>query len=237
MDFECVERTHVGLRRKLNEDSLTSLPDLGIWAVADGMGGHEAGEVASAKIVEALARLPRSTDLDSLTNSAVDALHGVNDELVELGEAGIEHRTIGSTVVGLAICGGKYRCFWAGDSRAYRVRKGGIEQITRDHSLVQGLLDAGVIQSEEAENHPNANVVTRAVGAAPTLNVDVNGGEVLPGDIFVLASDGVTREVTQVELLAEIYSKPLGQAADSLVEMVLSRGAPDNLSLVIVRVG
>ncbi len=236
MGFECVERTHVGLRRKLNEDSLVSLPERGIWAVADGMGGHEAGEVASAKVIEALTRLPGSSDADDLTNSAVTALHAVNDELIELGEAGIEHRTIGSTVVGLAICGGKYRCFWAGDSRAYRIRKGSIEQITRDHSLVQGLLDAGVIEAAEAENHPNANVVTRAVGAAAALNVDVIGGEAMPGDIFLLASDGVTREVSQVELLAQIYSKPMAQAADSLVEMVLSRGAPDNLTLVIVRV-
>jgi serine/threonine protein phosphatase PrpC len=236
MGFECVERTHVGLRRKLNEDSLVSLPERGIWAVADGMGGHEAGEVASAKVIESLARLPSTNDPDDLANSAVTALHAVNDELVELGEAGIEHRTIGSTVVGLVICGGKYRCFWAGDSRAYRVRKGSIEQITRDHSLVQGLLDAGVIEAAEAENHPNANVVTRAVGAAAALNVDVIGGDAMPGDIFLLASDGVTREVSQVELLAQIYSKPMVQAADSLVEMVLSRGAPDNLTLVIVRV-
>ncbi|HTN13424.1 MAG TPA: protein phosphatase 2C domain-containing protein [Sphingomonadaceae bacterium] len=241
MGFECVLRTHVGLRRKLNEDALVSLPERGLWAVADGMGGHDAGEVASAKVVEVLSALPvpaqpSHADPDLQARQAVEALKGANDALIDLGHQGPEQRTIGSTVVGLAIGNGQYRCFWAGDSRAYRYRDGAIVQITRDHSLVQDLVAAGMLDPNDAEKHPNANVITRAVGAAEELHIETKGGVAFPGDIFLLASDGLTRMVTQVEILAALYSKPLEQAVDSLLEMVLARGAPDNVTMVIVRV-
>ncbi|WEK46598.1 MAG: protein phosphatase 2C domain-containing protein [Candidatus Andeanibacterium colombiense] len=237
MGFDCAIRTHVGLKRKLNEDSVLALTDKAIWAVADGMGGHEAGEVASAKVIEALSGLPESHEPERQAQLAVEALKRVNRDLIELGNDGVEHKTIGSTVVGLAIGDGQYRCFWAGDSRAYRIRDGGIVQISRDHSLVQDLIAAKMIEPEEAETHPNANVITRAVGAAEDLNVDTVGGVAFAGDIFLLGSDGLTRVVSQIEILAALYSKPLEQAADSLLEKVLERGAPDNVSFVIVRVG
>lgn len=236
MGFECVLRTHVGLRRKLNEDALVSLPEMGLWAVADGMGGHDAGEVASAKVVEVLSALPPGPDPDLQVRQAVDALKAANSALIELAHQGMEQRTIGSTVVGLAIGNGQYRCFWAGDSRAYRYRDGTIVQISRDHSLVQDLVAAGMLDPNDAEKHPNSNVITRAVGAADELHVETKGGVAFPGDVFLLASDGLTRMVTQVEILAALYSKPLEQAADSLLEMVLARGAPDNVTMVIVRV-
>jgi serine/threonine protein phosphatase PrpC len=236
MEFEFAERTDVGLKRKLNEDSLVSLPDRGLWAVADGMGGHEAGEVASAKVVEALARVPGGPDLDAFVGRAIDTLRAVNRELVELGRQGLEHKTIGSTVVGLAIGEGQFRCFWAGDSRCYRVRDGQITQITRDHSLVQQLVAAGMLDPAEAENHPNASVITRAVGAAEELNVEVTEGEARTGDIFLIASDGLTREASQIELLSKLLSKPIADAADAFIQLVLDRGAPDNVTLVVVKV-
>jgi len=231
--FECVSRTDVGLRRKVNEDSMLMRTDRGLWAVADGMGGHDAGDVASAKVTESLLRLPIVYGLDNLVEGAVDELGKANGELIAL--AGADDRTIGSTVVGLAIADGQYRCFWAGDSRAYRIRGQGIEQLTRDHSLVQGLVDAGMLRPEEAENHPNANVITRAVGVAPELKIDVASGDARPGDQFLLASDGLTRLVNDDELVREMTSHPPAQAADALVETVLSRGAPDNVSIIIVK--
>lgn len=236
MGFECVLRTHVGLRRKLNEDALVSLPEMGLWAVADGMGGHDAGEVASAKVVEVLSALSPDPDPDLQVRQAVDALKAANSALIDLAHQSMEQRTIGSTVVGLAVGNGQYRCFWAGDSRAYRYRDGTIVQISRDHSLVQDLVAAGMLDPNDAEKHPNSNVITRAVGAADELHVETKGGVAFPGDVFLLASDGLTRMVTQVEILAALYSKPLEQAADSLLEMVLARGAPDNVTMVIVRV-
>ena len=236
MGFECISRTHVGLKRKVNEDSVMVRTDHGLWAVADGMGGHEAGDVASRKVAEALARLPDGRDLDDLTDNAVSALEDVNAELIRLARADHRPRTIGSTVVGLAIRGGQYRCFWAGDSRAYRIRGSGIERLTRDHSLVQGLIDAGMLSLEEAKDHPDANVITRAVGASESLEVEIAAGDAEPGDQFLLASDGLTRLVDDDELATILSSWPPGDAADTLIDAVLARGAPDNVSLIIARV-
>lgn len=236
MGFECVTRTHVGLRRKVNEDSLLECTGRGLWAVADGMGGHEAGEVASAMVVEALAGLPITSNLEADTANAVSAMIRVNQELIVLARSDIHPRTIGSTVVGLIIRDGQYRCFWAGDSRAYRVRSGVIRQLTRDHSLVQELVEAGMIAPDEAHNHPNANVITRAVGAAETLIVDTVGGDARPGDQFLLASDGLTRLVDDGEMRDEMAEFEPSEAAGKLLDAVLVRGAPDNVSLIIIKV-
>lgn len=234
MAFECVSRTHVGLRRTVNEDSLAVRPDRGLWAVADGMGGHDAGDVASSKVTEALLKLPVVYGLDELVDGAIAAIKRVNHELIELASSVDSERTIGSTVVGLAINGGQYRCFWAGDSRGYRIRDGELSRLTRDHSLVQGLVDAGMLDPKDAETHPNANVITRAVGVSPDLIVDITRGEVSAGDQFILASDGLTRLVDDQELAAVLTSMPAADAADRLIETVLSRGAPDNITIVIV---
>ena len=210
--------------------------DHGMWAVADGMGGHEAGDVASQKVAEALASLPDGRDLDDVTDTAVSALDDVNAELIRLARSDHRPRTIGSTVVGLAIREGQYRCFWAGDSRAYRIRGKAIERLTRDHSLVQGLIDAGMLSREEAKDHPDANVITRAVGASENLDVEIAAGDAQPGDQFLLASDGLTRLVEDDELASIISSWPAGEAADTLIDAVLARGAPDNVSLIITKV-
>ena len=236
MAFECVSRTHVGLRRKVNEDSVLVRTDRGLWAVADGMGGHDAGDVASAMVTEALLHLPIVYGLDNMVEAAVAVIAKVNRDLIALASSNGPQRTIGSTVVGLAIAGEQYRCFWAGDSRAYRIRGARIDQLSRDHSLVQGLVDAGMLDPRDAEHHPNANVVTRAVGVADDLKTDIVGGDVRPGDQFLLASDGLTRLVDDDEMVEVLTSAPPEQAADKLLEMSLARGAPDNVSLIIVKV-
>ncbi len=207
--------------------------DCRLWAVADGMGGHEAGDVASAKVAEALDRLSAGADLDGLVDNAILALKQVNADLIEL--AGSHERSIGTTVVGLALDNGQFHCFWAGDSRAYRIRDDHIVQLTRDHSMVQDLVDAGMLRPEEAVDHPNSNIITRAVGVAQELRVDTVSGDARPGDLFLLASDGLTRMVDDRELLAELTSASPAAAADSLIEIVLSRGAPDNVSLIITK--
>ena len=236
MRFECVSRTDVGLRRKINEDSVFVDPERGLWAVADGMGGHEAGEVASTMVTDALRCLPVVADIDELTDRAVEALRQVNRDLIELARSGERKgHTIGTTVVGLAVANGSFRCFWLGDSRAYRLRDGEIARLTRDHSVVQELVDAGMIKAEEADSHVDANLITRAVGVAENIAVEIIGGDVRPGDQFVLASDGLTRVVRDDELAAELRRGPPAQSADSLLEMVLARGAPDNVSLIITK--
>jgi serine/threonine protein phosphatase PrpC len=237
MSFDCVSRTHVGLKRKVNEDSILVRTERGLWAVADGMGGHEAGDVASTMVTDALRALPIVYGLDDTVEAAVDALRRVNGELIRLARSEDDRsRTIGTTVVGLAIADGNFRCFWVGDSRAYRIRHGQIRRLSRDHSLVQDLVDAGMLNSADAEKHESANVITRAVGVSEDLEVDSSTGEAAPGDIFLLASDGITRVVEDSELLEELANGSLEAAADKLVELVLARGAPDNLSMVITRI-
>ncbi len=236
MDIVCVNRTHVGLRRKVNEDAVMVRTERGLWAVADGMGGHDAGDVASAMVTDALRGLPIVYGLDELAAAAIDAIGRVNTELLAVAATQHGGRTVGTTVVGLAIAGGEYRCFWAGDSRAYRLRGGTIVRLSRDHSLVQDLVAAGMISAGEAESHPNANVVTRAVGVVDDLKVDISRGDVAPGDIFVLASDGLTRVVEDQELAEILVAAPPQAVIDHLIEIVLSRGAPDNVSIVILAV-
>ena len=236
MSFDCVSRSHVGLRRKVNEDSVFVRTERGLWAVADGMGGHDAGEVASGMVVEALRQLPIVYGLDDLVETAITAIRKVNTELIELARSQNGVRTIGTTIVGLAIANGQFRCFWAGDSRAYRVRHGQIRRLSRDHSLVQDLVDAGMLDSADAEKHESANVITRAVGVSEDLEVDTSTGEAESGDLFLLASDGLTRVVDDGEILEELTSRDADEAADKLIELVLARGAPDNVSLVIAKV-
>jgi serine/threonine protein phosphatase Stp1 len=235
MRFECASRTHVGLKRKINEDSILVETERGLWVVADGMGGHEAGEVASAMVVDALRALPRTGDIDQLAASADEALSATNRELIRLAQSNGLGKSIGTTVVGLAISDGQFRCFWSGDSRGYRLRDGMISRVTRDHSLVQQLVDSGILKEEEAELHENSSVITRAVGVAEQFSVDVVGGETRAGDLFLLASDGLTRVVNDREIAIELERSPPEQAADNLLQMVLERGAPDNVSIIITR--
>jgi len=235
MRFECASRTHVGLKRKINEDSILVETERGLWVVADGMGGHEAGEVASAMVVDALRALPRTGDLDQLAASADEALSATNRELIRLAQSNGLGKSIGTTVVGLAISDGQFRCFWSGDSRGYRLRDGMISRVTRDHSLVQQLVDSGILKEEEAELHENSSVITRAVGVAEQFSVDVVGGETQAGDLFLLASDGLTRVVNDREIAIELERSTPEQAADNLLQMVLERGAPDNVSIIITR--
>jgi len=237
MPFQCAARTDVGRRRKINEDAIACRPDLGLWVVADGMGGHDAGEVASALVVERLIRaLEAAPDPAARVEAARAALAEANAALVALGGEGPDRRTIGSTVVALVDGGdGRLTCLWAGDSRAYRLDGAGLTQISRDHSLVQDLVEAGVLTPEEAPSHPNANVITRAVGASPRLLVDGLDAGPATGAAYLLASDGLTRLASDAELAQALAAADLDAAADDLLTMCLERGAPDNVSLVMMR--
>jgi serine/threonine protein phosphatase Stp1 len=232
MRFESVARTHIGCRRKTNEDALLVRPDFGLWAVADGMGGHDAGDVASALVVE---RLGQAGLPGTQAENARKAITDTNRELWNMAVGG-KPRTIGSTVVAIALDGDRFTCLWAGDSRVYLARDGALRQITRDHSLVQQLVDAGDLDPRAAVEHPNANIITRAVGAAPKLDLDSIEDEVRVGDVFLLASDGFTRLIQENEMLAALQADDLEARADELLETCLARQAPDNLTFVMVRV-
>jgi len=227
--------THPGAKRGHNEDAFVDRPDLGIWAVADGAGGHQAGEVASGMLAKALDSIPAGLDAATVLaqiRARVDAVHAAL--LAESQRRGPDVM-IASTIVVLCARGPRYACLWAGDSRAYRLAGGQLEQITHDHSLVQELVDAGQIPPEAAESHPNANIITRAVGATDgeALVLDKSTDELRPGDRFLLCSDGLTKTLPEPEIAALLAGR---DAAARLIAAALERQARDNVTAVVVEV-
>jgi serine/threonine protein phosphatase PrpC len=235
MSIETVGRTHPGCRRAVNEDAFLTRSDAGIWAVADGVGGHTAGDVASALVTQRLADCDAAGDLAARADGAERALLGANAALLELSRSAEAARTISTTVVALVAGADAFTCLWAGDSRAYLAREGRLAQLTKDHSLVQQLVDLGELDPAEAATHPNANIITRAVGGAAVLKVDRVSGDIRPGDVFLLATDGLTRLVSEAELAERLGAADLEAEADRLIDLCLARGAPDNVTFVILR--
>jgi serine/threonine protein phosphatase PrpC len=231
--FHSAGLTHVG-QRALNEDSFLERTEVGLWAVADGMGGHESGEVASRLIVEALAAVTSFSSGYAFLDEVCASLMRVNGELIARAAALPPGAVIGSTAVVLLAFENHYACVWAGDSRAYLLRGGELMRITHDHSLVQELIDSGVIDPAEARTHHRGNVITRAVGAAPTLSLDMHNNAVEPGDRFLLCSDGLTGVVEDEEIARIIGQSPLDAAADRLLATALERGARDNVTVLLV---
>lgn len=229
--FLSVGRTHAGCVRALNEDAFLNRADIGLWAVADGMGGHEGGEVASAAVVEALGGVANFSSAYAFRDAVADALNKTNAQLSALAA---ERGTMGATVVALLAHENHYACLWAGDSRAYFYRNGALKRLTRDHSLVQEMVDAGALSEERARAHPRANVITRAVGARENLDLESVFGNLQSGDRFLLCSDGLTGVVTDREIANVMIRAPLEAAAERLLESALARGAPDNVTLVLI---
>lgn len=228
--------THVGLVRAHNEDSFLERPDLGLWAVADGMGGATAGEVASQAVVSALDAIPGPLDASAMLGEVRTRIAAVNDELLEMAAGRGPDTIIGTTVAGLLVHSGWFACFWAGDSRVYRFRGGTLDQLTRDHSLVQDMVDAGVLAAADAESHPHASVIQRAVGVDAEIELQWVHARVEDGDVFLLCSDGLTRMVRDDEL-QDALGHSLEEACSALLALTLQRGARDNVTMVLVAVG
>jgi protein phosphatase/serine/threonine-protein phosphatase Stp1 len=225
--------TDIGTVRNHNEDAFVDAPALGLWAVADGAGGHAAGELASGMLSEALAQVPGTLGPDETLAQirlAVLAVHtSLQAEAARRGD-----RMIASTLVVLLIRGGYFAALWAGDSRVYLLRDDALSQVTRDHSLVQALVDAGAITAAQAEGHPQANVITRAIGAPDdTGELDKAIGTAVAGDLFLLCSDGLNKAVDDAAI-AELMRA--ADPAAALVQAALARGARDNVTAVVVQV-
>lgn len=228
--------THVGMVRTLNEDAYLERKEQGTWAVADGMGGHDAGELASGAVIAALESLQGSNDFNLALEHLATALKEVNESLVvESSEMSRSHRP-GSTVAALHIQGPHGAVAWAGDSRVYRRRDGLLEQMTKDHSQVQELLDAGLIRPEEAEHHPLSNIITRAIGIEIPLALDLRRFTVQPGDQFLLCSDGLSGLVSDEEMNDIMIDEDVDEVAKVLLHTALVRGAPDNVTLICIRI-
>jgi len=226
--------THPGTRRKNNEDAVLACPDLSLWAVADGMGGHAAGDFASQAITEGLVAVRGGGTLAECVDAVDDLLCTVNAALRDHSERCCEGRTVGSTVVTLISNGAVGVVLWAGDSRLYRLRDGELLQVTRDHNPMADLLDDGIITEHTAQQR-DSNVVTRAVGGHGSLFLDVAVFDVRPGDTFLLCSDGLYRELTDVEMGCLLRSESAAASVDELIEASLARGARDNVSAVVAR--
>lgn len=232
--WSCTGRSDRGAKRKINEDAILMRPEAGIWLAADGMGGHEAGDVASRMVAEAVARLPVSGPLSAVVEALEDALVRANRDIREHAARVFGGRAMGSTVVSMVIGDGVGACLWAGDSRLYRLRDRHLEQISRDHSEVQELLDRGLITAEEAVNHPHGNVITRAVGGAPDLQLETTLFDIRSRDCFLLCSDGLYNELAADEI-CQALGEDIERSADLLLRMALAKGARDNVSLVLVQ--
>jgi len=230
-------RTHVGMVRSGNEDCFFSDDTLGLWLVADGMGGHEAGEVASAIVAETIASAVRDgISLDK-------AIQFSHQAVLDGGLHGPGARGMGSTVVGLKqLDNNHWQVAWVGDSRAYlwtkiSAHEGELQQISRDHSYVQALLDAGAITEAEADNHPDKNVITQCLGSLeiPTVRVDIVSQEWKPNQKIILCSDGLSDEVSDTQMAKILNDAPdSNSAVQALVDAALANGGRDNVTVVII---
>ena len=235
MTFKSSATTHVGMVRKVNQDSYAERSDIGVWAVADGMGGHEAGEIASATVTDHIKALAANENIVDMLDAVEQSIMAANQQLMDRADAYDTQRVPGSTVVVLIINGDKGAIVWAGDSRIYRRRDNQITQLTRDHSHVQDLVEQGVILESEAESHPMANVITRAVGISEPLELESQWIDVREDDQFLLCSDGLSRLVTNEELQSMMANKDSEEVTQSLLHTALVRGARDNVTLICVK--
>jgi len=231
--FRTATATHVGKVREVNEDSLLARPEVGLWVVADGMGGHGGGDLASSAVVSALATMDSPGSAADLLARFEDCIIRVNADLRALARARAT-QVIGTTVAAILIHGRHYACVWCGDSRAYLLRGGALTQISRDHSEVQDLVDRGILEPSEAKTWPRRNVITRALGVADQAALEIGDGPILNGDRFLLCSDGLTNHVDDSEIAALLQADQPQKACARLIALTLQRGASDNVSLIVV---
>ncbi len=222
--------THVGLRRDHNEDTYCAEPRLGLWLVADGMGGHELGEVASA--------IARDTVVEKFGQgeSLASAIKTAAQRIIDQSKVRQSSMPMGTTLVAAAVNGNSYEVAWVGDSRVYHWN-GALNQLTSDHSYVQELVDQGAISAEQAKTHPHRNVVTQALGVTEpeSLRVDTVRGELKPGELLLLCSDGLTEEVDD-EYIAHVLSREMEpqESVDHLILAALDHGGSDNVTVVLI---
>lgn len=233
MDWQIATQTHVGKVRTVNEDSLLVVKEFPLLAVADGMGGHRAGEVASRMIVDELAALELDQQLERAREQTEQSLLDINQQIIEFGQRELEGVTAGSTIVTLLAQNFKAVCLWAGDSRLYRLRNNSLEQITEDHSYVAEMVRDGLLNPEDAKGHPSANMITRAIGVMPSVSLDVKAFDIYPGDIYLLCSDGLYNEIDDEEIQQVLVSNDVYRSSVQLLNMCLERAARDNITFII----
>ncbi|MCB2061889.1 MAG: serine/threonine-protein phosphatase [Novosphingobium sp.] len=232
LKLEASTVTHRGQVRENNEDALCERPDAGLWAVADGMGGHANGDWASSQIARCLSEFPLPGDFDSACLRIADQIHAANQTIyAEAQRRGVQ---MGSTIVVLHVAGNRFSVSWVGDSRGYLLRDGQLIQLTSDHSQVQELIDRGLLEPEEAKTHRMRHMLSRAIGVQDAVEVDIVVDQTEPGDVFLLCSDGLSGVLTDTEIGEVLRTLGPDQSTDRMLDMVLARGAPDNVSIVAI---
>ena len=232
--FEGTGLTHAGRKRDLNEDSILTDPSGVLWAVADGMGGYGYGDLASDIVIDHLVQMPDEGDPSRLLTQHLNAAsREIHEKAAEIGI-----QTMGATVVAMVLNRAIAHIAWAGDSRAYLLRRDAIRLLTHDHSVVQHLIDEGVLSAENVADHAERNVVTRAVGADEAVELDHVRVPIMAGDRILLCSDGLTACLDDSTIRDLVRAAPdPDTAARLLVSTTLERGAPDNVSVILVYVG
>lgn len=226
--------THRGTVREINEDAILTDPDGGIlWAIADGMGGYGHGDIASDIVTQQLALIEDDTPpIDSLRGSLLRANALIQKRGQEPGMS-----RMGATVVAAMLRDAVAHIVWAGDCRAYLVRQGHMKLLTQDHTVVQDLVDQGLLASQDREKHPDAHVVTRAIGYEHEVEIDAIAVPIIPGDLMLLCSDGLGSCLGDQDIL-DLLMRAGSQEAQcqALVQACLTRGAPDNVSVICIGV-
>lgn len=224
--------SHIGYKYTVNEDAYASFPEQGLWVIADGMGGHNNGKIASNMVVE-LVCLEIKKGL-----SLAEAIQTTHKAILLAGANDSEKQGMGSTIVVLKIQDNGYKIASVGDSRAYLFRNEQIKQITSDHTLVQELINQGKITPQQAKIHPDRNVLTQALGSVnhPEVAVDIFSGEIQHGDILLLCTDGLTTRIQDYKLENILkHSESLRQAIDNMIESALAFGGRDNITVILVQ--
>jgi protein phosphatase len=225
--------SHAGRVRKFNEDACLDQPSRGLWAVADGMGGHALGEFASRLVVKMLTDLPDAEPLELTVALARERLLQANQRLrAEAERRGVP--VIGTTIAALLAAGRRCTGLWAGDSRIYLYRAGRLRQLTRDHSQIEAVRALHPVGADDTLDRPPPNVITRALGAADTLELDDVSLDLIDGDVFLLCSDGLSNEVSAAAIEQALLPGNCRRACDTLVEQALARGGHDNITAVVV---
>ena len=227
-------RTHRGTVRKNNEDAAWFDPERAMFAVADGMGGHQAGEVASSIAIRTMREMAESGAQAGIA-PLQDAVRRAHGEIVAYAKAHPECAGMGTTLSVLWQGGRFMYIAHVGDSRIYRLRDGILSQITQDHSLVEELVRAGLISREEARVHPRRNIITRALGTEGDNAPDLLAADARPGDIWLLCTDGLNSMVDDEQIAHALRTLPIKRAADELIHLALHAGGRDNVTLIIVR--
>ena len=232
--FHSRAATHAGTANRLNEDAYVNRPDLGLWAVADGAGGHESGEVASAEVASLLQTIDGGLSATKVLLEVRSRLEEAHARLRKMGSTRGAGVMVATTVVVLLARDDHFACLWAGDSRAYLLRGHALTRITRDHTLVQEMVESGEISEAESVGHPQGNVVTNAIGAdIELLDLEKRTGQLISGDRLLLCSDGVFKAISE-EQVAELLSGDGDSGAERLIAAALAARATDNVTVVTI---